>query len=142
MIVVHKFDGKRHPLLFMAIGVLITGAGFVCGNLLPPCTWAAICIMLFLTLGEIMSMPFMNSFWISRAKTHNIGQYAALYSMAWSVAQIAAPVLGGQIVENKGYSTLWWLLGVISIITAAGCLLLYRVKFKPKAPLPGSLAVQ
>lgn len=43
----------------------------------------------------MLAMPFMNSFEQSTPQTR--GQYSALYAMCYSIAQVAAPVLGGQI---------------------------------------------
>ncbi len=132
MVIVHSLDGRRNPLVFIAVGTLITGAGFILSDVLPATAWAAIAIMFFLTIGEIMSMPFMNSFWISRVTEGNTGQYAALYSMAWSVAQIGAPALGSIVVESFGYTVLWWGIGAVSVVAAAGFITLNKVKFSDR----------
>lgn len=129
MVLVHKLDGRRHPLVYIPLGVLFMGAGFALCNLLPGGVLTGVTVIVFLTFGEIMSMPFMNSFWISRANESNTGQYAGLYSMAWSTAQIAAPALGSFLVDYSGYAFLWWALGVISIISAGGFTILYNNKF-------------
>lgn len=128
MVLIHKLEGTRHPLIFVAFGVLLMGVGFALSNLLPATGWAAFVIILFITCGEIMSIPFMNTFWLARSNPGNTGQYAALYSMAWSVAQIAAPVLGGEAIARSGYHLLWWLLGGLSVISALGFIGLYKWK--------------
>jgi len=66
--------------------------------------------MLVITVGEMLSMPFMNSFWIARTNAGNRGQYAGLFTMAWSMAQVVGPLAGGQIAERYGYNMLWWLM--------------------------------
>lgn len=129
MVLVHKLDGRRHPLVYIPLGVLLMGAGFALCNLLPGSVITGIVVIIFLTMGEILSMPFMNAFWILRANESNTGQYAGLYSMAWSTAQIAAPALGSFLVDYSGFSFLWWTLDVISIAAAGGFVLLYNAKF-------------
>ncbi|MBV9960636.1 MAG: hypothetical protein JO072_00185, partial [Parafilimonas sp.] len=37
----------------------------------------------------------------------------ALYAMAWSLAQIAAPLSGSRIAANFGFNTLWWILAAV-----------------------------
>jgi predicted MFS family arabinose efflux permease len=67
-------------------------------------------------MGEILAMPFMNSFWISRTSKSNRGQYAGLYTIAWSTAQVIGPAGGAEIAQRAGFTVLWWVVG-------AGCLL-------------------
>ncbi|HSC39445.1 MAG TPA: MFS transporter, partial [Chitinophagaceae bacterium] len=78
------------------------------------------------TLGEITSMPFMNSFWISRSRPHNRGQYAALYTMAWSAAQTLGPMGGAQVAQHLGFKWLWWSASILSFITAFAFFRLHR----------------
>jgi MFS family permease len=65
-------------------------------------------------------MPFMNSFWISRTGENNRGRYAAMYTIAWSTAQIAGPGFGSQIIAHKSYSSLIWAILIICGIAALG----------------------
>ena len=68
--------------------------------------------MLLITIGEILSMPFMNSYWVSRTQPNNRGQYAALFGVAWASAQAAGPLIGSLIAEDFGYKTLWIVIGI------------------------------
>ena len=69
-------------------------------------------------------MPFMNSFWIKRTTETNRGQYAGMYTIAWSIAQIAAPTLGSQVVQHAGYNVLCWVLAGTCLLSSAGFTLL------------------
>lgn len=131
MVLTHNLEGRRHPLRYISIGVILVGAGFVLLNKMQPVIISGIIAMLFITFGEMMSMPFMNAFWTVRTNEHNRGQYAALYSMAWSFAQVLAPTLGGYIIAMGGFSTLWWILGALCLISSVGFRVLYVNKFKP-----------
>lgn len=120
MVLIHNLEGKRQNLQYIIPGVLITGSSFIIFNLFPGGGGLAISSMLLVTLGEMLAMPFMNSYWISRTTASNRGQYAGLYTIAWSVAQVLGPATGSQIAEHYGFRTLWWVVGTFSIVCAAG----------------------
>ncbi len=132
MIIIHNLEGKRHPLQYISIGVVLVGAGFVLLNFLPAAYYASFIVVIFVTIGEITAMPFMNSFWISRTNENNRGEYAALYTIAWSIAQIFGPVTGGVIAAHWGYNPLWFSVGIVSLIAAVGFRLLYNSIAKRK----------
>ena len=132
MVIIHSLENKRHPLNYIYIGVLITGAGFVLLNFLPAAKWSALIILLFITLGEILSMPFMNSFWIMRTNAGNRGSYAALYTTAWSIAQILAPIIGALAISFVSFGLLWWITGAICLFAASGFVLLLRANLTDK----------
>jgi predicted MFS family arabinose efflux permease len=136
MVIVHNFEGKRHPLRYIYIGILLVGAGFVLLNFLPASYYSALFILLFITLGEMLSMPFMNSFWIMRTNANNRGEYAALYTMGWSAASIISPVIGGQVITFVSYSLLWWITGAICLGASSGMLMLYRFNNKKTIAVP------
>jgi predicted MFS family arabinose efflux permease len=75
----------------------------------------ALCMITVMTFGEIFSMPFMNSFWISRTQGSNRGEYAALYTMAWSAAQTLGPLGGSQLAGHFGFKWLWFSAGAVCI---------------------------
>lgn len=132
MVMVHRLEGKRHGLIYITAGILLGGVGFVLLNLLPATTVAAITIVIIITFSEMLCMPFMNAFWISRTNEYNRGEYAALYTMSWSAAQIFAPFLGGEIIAYGGFQLLWWALGALSLIAAMGYLVMYQINYSPK----------
>jgi predicted MFS family arabinose efflux permease len=124
MILVYSLEGRRPLTTFIRTGIFLVGIGYALINILPVGAWAAIFTMIIITIGEILSMPFMNSFWITRTSTTNRGQYAAMYTIAWSIAQIAAPTLGSQVVNAINYTALWWIIAGICTLTSIGYFLL------------------
>jgi predicted MFS family arabinose efflux permease len=133
MVLIYNLDGKRHILTYISIGILVTGAGFVLLNMLPAHPLSALIIVVFVTLGEMLSMPFMNTFWILRTTDNNRGEYAALYSMSWSASQIISPAIGGQVILFGGFRLLWWVMGALSVLTAIGYTIIYRIIHQPQA---------
>ncbi|WPV01674.1 MFS transporter [Mucilaginibacter sp. cycad4] len=126
MILINWLEGKRHALTYIISGILVTGSGFILLNLMPHVPLVAILIVCMITLGEMLSMPFMNTFWISRSNVRNRGEYAALYSMSWAGAQIIAPFLGSQVIAYGGFELLWWLLGGVCLFVALGYFIMKR----------------
>lgn len=126
MVLIHRLEGRRHALKYISTGVILVGIGFVILNVMPAVIWSGLAVVLFITLGEMLAMPFMNSFWIARTNPHNRGEYAALYTMAWSTAQVLAPTLGSQLILYGDFSLLWWLLGGVCLVASAGFMLMYR----------------
>jgi predicted MFS family arabinose efflux permease len=129
MVIIHKIEGRRHPLQFVPVGVLMVGSGFVILNVLPASAWVAFLVVILITYGEIMSMPFMNSFWIARTTPYNRGEYAALYTIAWSVAQSLGPYAGSHIIGAYGYTTFWWVLGVMCLVASLGFFSIYKFNY-------------
>lgn len=118
MITVYTLEGKRADTWYISFGVLLVGLSYVVLNLFnASAALVAIVSMLLISFGEILSMPFMNAFWVGRSTSLNRGQYASLYSMAYAVAHVLGPTLGSQIVEWYSFNTLWWVIGGISLIS-------------------------
>lgn len=132
MVLIHRLEGRRHALKYISSGVILVGIGFVILNVMPAVIWSGLLVVFFITLGEMLAMPFMNSFWITRTTPRNRGEYAALYTMAWSTAQVLAPTLGSQLILYGGFSLLWWLLGGVCLVAAIGFILMYRLNYAQK----------
>ncbi|MBO9660485.1 MAG: MFS transporter, partial [Chitinophagaceae bacterium] len=120
MVLVYKLDGKRNLMLYISTGVAMVSVAFWLLNIPGPAMLIAFLMIIIITFGEILSMPFMNSYWISRTHPTNRGQYAALYTMAWAAAQTLGPMAGSQLAEYAGFDTLWWTIGGLAAIAAAG----------------------
>ena len=118
MVLIYKLEGKRRNVVYITAGVFIVGLSFLLLNAPGPAAIVASAMIVLVTFGEILSMPFMNSYWIARTQPSNRGQYAALYTMAWSAAQTLGPMGGAQIAQHWGFSNLWWITGGLCIIAA------------------------
>lgn len=120
MILVYYLEKRKTVLYYIRVGALLTGAGYVLLNILPADFYAAVFIVILITIGEIFVLPFMNTYWISRTTESNRGSYAALYTMAWSAAHVIAPTFGSQVAEHSGFDILWWIIGGICMLVVFG----------------------
>ncbi|MEO7800833.1 MAG: MFS transporter [Ginsengibacter sp.] len=117
MILIFKLDGSKHPLSFVSRGTALISLSFFVlifpvGNV----QLIALGAMLLITFGEMLSMPFMNSYYISRTTENNRGQYSALFTVAWATAQATGPFAGALIAQHFGFKTLWLMIGCIGLI--------------------------
>jgi predicted MFS family arabinose efflux permease len=118
MVLIYKLEGRRRNIVYITLGVFIVGISFLLLNLQGSFVIIAGSMIVLVTFGEILSMPFMNSYWITRTQPSNRGQYAALYTMAWSAAQTLGPMGGAQLAQHAGFKVLWFVVGGLSITAA------------------------
>jgi MFS family permease len=77
-------------------------------------------------MSEIFAMPFMMNYSLSRAGNDRQGQYSALYSISYGLANIAAPLLGLCIAGKYGFDSMFWFFIVLSLFTAVGFTFLHK----------------
>lgn len=120
MVLVRYWEHRKTNMYYIIAGVFVTAIGYA--FLIMPGMTALIMALgsvLFITIGEMMAYPFINTIIMSKANEHDRGKYAAAYALSWSVAQIAGPGGGAVLVEKWGYVVLWSVLVVVCIISAA-----------------------
>jgi predicted MFS family arabinose efflux permease len=127
MVLVKYWEGRRSNMYYIISGVIATALGYI--FLVLPGMHAmltAVGAVLFITLGEMLALPFINTVIMSRANEHNRGKYAAAFALSFSVAQIAGPAAGALITERFGYEVLWGGLVVLCLGCAGGFKMLDR----------------
>lgn len=104
---------------FDALHVIGVGAFFLCAGfaLLPlgTTTGALVATVFVWTFGEMLTTPLLESFVASRSPVETRGQYMGLFSAAFSVAFVLAPLGGTWIYGRYGHLTLWGLCGMLGI---------------------------
>jgi predicted MFS family arabinose efflux permease len=128
MILIYKLEGKRKSIHYITFGVFLVGLSFLLLNIPGFPVIIALSMILLVTFGEILSMPFMNSYWIARTQPSNRGQYAALYTMDWSAAQTLGPMGGAQLAQHAGFNVLWWTVGGLSLFASFSFWKMHRNK--------------
>lgn len=120
MVLVFRLERTAKPYGFIKYGVWLIGLSFGIFNILEGWYLVALLSTIIITVGEMLAMPFMNTYWIGRSNEFNRGEYAALYTMAWGTAQIASPSLGGWVADHYSFNVLWWIIMLIAVVTGAG----------------------
>jgi predicted MFS family arabinose efflux permease len=133
MVLVYRLENKRPATLYVSYGIFLLAVSFLILGIGGPYIVTAAFFMLLMTFSEMLAMPFMNAFWIGRSELQNRGQYAALYGMAYSGAQVVAPVLGAQVVAIWGFKWLWSILVALALISWWG----FRFRLGARSGLKG-----
>ncbi len=121
MLIVYKLEGRRPYLLLISIGTVLMAIAFMLLNIpLANGFVVAMLALLMLTVAEMISMPFMNSYYISRSTENTRGQIAGMYTMAWSAAQVLGSSSGSFIAEKFGFYNLWWFTAALCLLAAIG----------------------
>jgi predicted MFS family arabinose efflux permease len=95
----------------VAMAALLFGKGMM--------VWAIV-YTLIITISEIFAMPFMMNYALSRPGKERQGQYSALYSISYGLANIAAPLLGLGIASRYGFDSMFYFFIGLGLFTAAG----------------------
>lgn len=83
--------------------------------------WLLSWVFIFvITLSEIFCMPFMMNYALSKPVNERQGQYSALYSIAYGLANIVAPILGLGIADAFGFDMMFYFFILIGCVTVAG----------------------
>jgi len=142
MALVYSLERQKHS----KINLIMVGIGFIAlaylGLAFANMHWlnsqmTALLFILLVTLGEMMSMPFIQSFAVERSKPETRGQYLALNSMGTALAQTTAPAFGSQMVALFGFSTHWMAVFLICLLAAGG---FWLVGQQLRQPMPGNEA--
>ncbi len=75
----------------------------------------------------MLAFPFANGFAMTRAVKGKEGLYMALYTMAFSSAQIFSAKTGMEVVDRFGFDANWYLMGFLSLIAVLLSVWLKRV---------------
>ena len=72
--------------------------------------------MVLLTLGEMISFPYSNSFAMTRSNRGKKGDYMALYTLTFSLGSLIGPNLGMHLSQSYGFQVTWYVMaGIMSI---------------------------
>jgi MFS family permease len=104
---------------FMTVGVCLLIAGYAMYIAFHG-IWVLVLVMLLFTVSEMLVMSFMATYSMSRGQSKSLGQYMALYSIAWSLALILSPLVGSLLIEHYGFVTLWAAMIGVSVLSIVG----------------------
>lgn len=119
MVLVYTIGNRISIWKLIASGTLLLGLAFISfnftGNLI-----LFFGIIALISLSEILAMPYMVTVTTKRAPVGKQGEYMGLYTFSFSSAFVLAPFLGTRIIDTYGFSTLWYAVGMLALVTAVG----------------------
>jgi predicted MFS family arabinose efflux permease len=120
MPLVHRMEHKKEIFPFIIAGTLCLPLCFLFLLFGKQMLLWAIVYTVIITFSEILAMPFMMNYALSRPPKPRQGQYAALYSIAYGIANICAPVVGLGSADRWGFDNMFYLLIGIGLVTVLG----------------------
>jgi predicted MFS family arabinose efflux permease len=117
MPIIQQLEKKPNSFNLITFGFIFLAASF--GFLLLHSFGIvfAILYVITITISEILAMPFMLNYAITRSGKSNQGRYMALYSMAYGMAHIAAPTISMPFAEQFGFQMLYFVVIFLSLVT-------------------------
>jgi predicted MFS family arabinose efflux permease len=119
MFLITYIKNKWTQFNFMTVGVCLLIVGYSLYIAFHG-IWVLVLVMLLFTMSEMLVMSFMATYSMARGQSKSLGQYMALYSIAWSVALILSPVVGSLLIEHYGFVTLWSAMIGVACLSIAG----------------------
>lgn len=128
MPLIYRIEHKQPAMRFIRWGIVLYAIAYLSLTLPVSLKWlAAVFYMLVISLGEIFVMPFSSTWVAQNTSTERQGDYWALYGIAYSVANILAPLIGTQIIDNFGYTTLWCFVAIVCAAAWLGLLIQSKI---------------
>lgn len=107
---------KANPTQYIAIGCLCLVLSFGVLLLGNSILWISILFITIITFSEIFAMPFMMNYTLLIAPQSRQGEYSALYSIAFALSLILAPVIGLSLGYQYGMRVMLYILIIISTV--------------------------
>ncbi len=120
MPLVAALEKNKRMFSFIIAGVLCLPVSFAILHFGKGMMIWAVVYTLFITMSEILAMPFMMNYSLSRPAKERQGQYSALYSISYGLANIFAPLLGLGIAGKYGFDKMFYFFIGLSLLTAIG----------------------
>ncbi|MFI7135379.1 MDR family MFS transporter [Nonomuraea sp. NPDC050153] len=114
--------GRRDPARMFALGLSVMALGFAMTAFVETTLGLAVTIVVW-TAGEVITAGIPGTVVATLAPAELRGRYSGLFGFAWSLAAVLAPLIGGPLLE-LGSQALWFTIGGVGVLSAAGMLLL------------------
>lgn len=118
MVLVYAMEKRERLVWYISSGMILCGVGFLCLLLPLEAHLLTLIMIVFITIGEIVAMPFMNTFWTRRSSANNRGQYAALYTIAWGAGQSIGPFLSSILADHQGFTLTFAVIALVLFVVA------------------------
>jgi predicted MFS family arabinose efflux permease len=117
---IRSMEHVNRNMVMISVGSSLLIISFLCLLLGMHLTIFAVLFIVLMSFSEMFAMPFMTNYAVSKPTEDRRGQYMALYSMAYGIAHVVAPMGSLFIADLFGFSVLYWSLLILSFIVAAG----------------------
>lgn len=124
---VTRITRRYRPLGVMALGTVFYSVGmaiFAIGQTFAA-FWVGIVVM---TVGELIVAPTSTALVADLAPPDMRGRYMGVYGLSYRIGGGIGPVVGGWLNDNAFPAATWWFGATSSLLSAAGFMLLRRMR--------------
>ena len=114
-----KRISKYAPMKVMAIGALFYVVGFGMYGFISA-VFLFFIAMIIITIGEMIVTPIQQTAVASFAPDDKRGRYMAMYGFSWGVPNLFGVLVAGLIMVNIGPNWVWYIAGILSLISVVG----------------------
>lgn len=116
---IHKI-GNRIPVFYLlSLGIGLIGIAYFMLTISQIMIFSMLCIF-FITVGEILNLPYGTTVVLNRSPAQGRGRYMSFYTMSWSLCTVLTPLIGLNVADHFGFSTLWYGCAVASVLLVVG----------------------
>jgi MFS family permease len=116
---VPRLIGRRNRSRVLALAAVVTGLGFGLTATADHALLYALTVLVW-TMGEMLNTPSNSTLIAELSPAEMRGRYQGVFSLSWSVASFAAPIVGGFLQEHAGNTALWLSCAGIGLVAAVG----------------------
>jgi len=122
---VTRLSKKQPPFIMIALGVALYAIGF---GMLGFISAYGLFILaaLIITLGEMIVVPTSQVLAAGFAPPDMRGRYMAVYGLSAAIPTTLGPGLAGLVLDNLNPNLLWYVGGILCIVSALGFYALHR----------------
>jgi MFS family permease len=117
---------KFAPLKMMILGTFFYMIGFTMYGFIST-TFLFFIAMAMITIGEMIVVPIGQSAAAIFAPDDKRGRYMAVYGFHWAIPNLFAVIAAGLVMDYLGPNWVWYLAGILSLISIVGFWLLHGV---------------
>ena len=129
---------KYPPFLMMALGALFFMVGFTLIGFVQGFGFFLGAVMIA-TIGEMIFFPTNKALAANFAPAEMRGRYMAVYDLGWTLPATVGPAAAGLILDNYDPNLLWYLGGVLCIVSAVSFYALHLWLGRQKRFVPAPL---
>jgi MFS family permease len=118
LVVPKVLAGRSHSRV-LAASTLMIAVGFGLTALAGGPWFYALTVLVW-TVGEMAHSPSNSAVIAELSPAHLRGRYQSVFSLSFSIAALAAPIVGGWVIQHHGSAPLWIGCFVLGLVAAAG----------------------
>lgn len=115
---------KYPPLLMMALGTFFYMIGFSMFGIFAAYAFFVLAVLI-ITIGEMIAVPASQVLAAKFAPEVMRGRYMAIFGLSWSIPSTIGPAAAGIIMDNYDPRWVWYLGGLLCLISILGYYLLH-----------------